>query len=58
MDASGAGLPWPIIVDGLKQDHPEWFEDEDLDEDDDELDQDQDDSWGVPANSGPGRISL
>jgi hypothetical protein len=39
-------MPWPILTDGLKEDHPEWFEDEEQDEDEDEKDQELDDRWG------------
>lgn len=30
--ASGGMMPWPILTDGLKEDHPEWFEDQSDDE--------------------------
>jgi hypothetical protein len=50
VDPTAGTLPWPILGEGLKEDHPEWFEDEEDDDDDDELDdeQDQDERWGSP----------
>ena len=41
------GIPLAIVKDDIKQDHPEWFGDDNEDEEDelDEQDQ-QDDRWG------------
>ena len=50
---TGAILPWPIIAEGLAEDHPGWLEPGELgdrqpgDDDDDDDDQPPDDRWGA-----------
>jgi hypothetical protein len=45
---SAHGIPVGVLIEGVRQDHPEWFDDEDdEDEQQDQLeDDDLDDRWG------------
>jgi hypothetical protein len=51
--ASAHGVPIGLLIEGVRQDHPEWFDEDEDDEleDEDQQDQQPDDRWGQPGTA-------
>jgi hypothetical protein len=43
-------MPLGLLLEDLKQDHPEWFDEDE----DDELDEDEDERWGSSEDAWSG----